>query len=138
MATTSTMSDLLTGEPKIVWSMSRICRPKLKWAVSPSGKVPEISVERSITLPSALPRFGVRISPHLADSWGLTASESSDAVLLFPSEPADPHLPKGVGNGRHRLAHGVGADGADAAYAKCIDGRELARVQDESAPPHPA
>src|SRR5271154_523860 len=57
MTATSTMSVLPTGEPKIDRSMSPICRARPKWAASPSDEVPEISVERSFTVLSTLPRF---------------------------------------------------------------------------------
>src|SRR5713226_1645204 len=64
IAANRTMSTLPAGEPKIVRVMSPTCRARPKWAVSPSGGAPGISVERSFTVPSTLPRFDVRIPPE--------------------------------------------------------------------------
>ncbi len=56
-AAITTTSALPAGEPKIVRLMSPICRVKLKWVVSPSDAVPEISVALSITVPGTLTCF---------------------------------------------------------------------------------
>ena len=45
------MSTLPAGEPKIVRVMSPTCRARPKWALSPSGEVPGISVG-SFTVPA--------------------------------------------------------------------------------------
>src|ERR1700722_5957792 len=60
IAATRSISSLPTREPKMVRVMSPICRARPKWAASSSDAVPEIFVERSITVPSTLPCFSVR------------------------------------------------------------------------------
>src|SRR5258708_36329639 len=75
------MSTLRTGAPKIVRVTSPICRARPKWALSPSGEVPGISVESSITVPSTLPRFDPRIPPkpcRRSQPWGLSECGADD------------------------------------------------------------
>src|ERR1700694_3145343 len=63
IAASRTITALPAGEPKIVRAMSPTWRPRPKWALSPLWEVPGVSLERSFTVPSTLPRFDIRIPP---------------------------------------------------------------------------